>query len=93
MTEFREKQMRIRELLQNHNRDALLLKRVSSFAWATWGVASYVNIATSNGASQFLITKTRRFLITDNIEATHLIQEEKITDQRWEIIILNFGQL
>jgi Xaa-Pro aminopeptidase len=59
---------------------------VSSFAWATCGAASYVNTAVSNGSSQLLITKNKRFLITDNIEVTRLIQEEKLTEQRWEII-------
>ena len=78
MTEFREKQKRIRALLERHKLDALLLSRVSSFAWATCGAASYVNIADSNGTSQLLIT--------NNIEAPRLIQEEKLTKQRWKII-------
>jgi antitoxin VapB len=86
MTEFREKQRRIQALLERHKLDALLLSRVSSFAWATCGAASYVNKAASNGSSQLLITKNKRFLITDNIEVTRLIQEEKLTEQRWEII-------
>src|SRR5512147_63103 len=86
MTEFHEKQKRIQALLESHKLDALLLRRVSSFAWATCGAASYVNTAVSDGASQLLITKTGRFLITNNIEATRLIQEEKLNEQRWEII-------
>lgn len=76
MTEFREKQRRIQALLERHKLDALLLSRVSSFAWATCGAASYVNLAASNGSSQLLITKNKRFLITDNIEVTRLIQEK-----------------
>jgi Xaa-Pro aminopeptidase len=86
ITEFREKQRRIQALLERHKLDALLLSRVSSFAWATCGAASYVNIAVSNGSSQLLITKKKRFLITDNIEVTRLVQEEKLAEQRWEII-------
>ncbi|HXQ38220.1 MAG TPA: aminopeptidase P family N-terminal domain-containing protein [Anaerolineales bacterium] len=86
MTEFHEKQRRIQALLESHKLDALLLRGVSSFAWATCGAASYVNTAVSHGASQLLITKTKRFLITDNIEATRLIREEKLTGQRWKII-------
>lgn len=86
MSEFHEKQRRVQALLESHKLDALLLRRVSSFAWATCGAASYVNTATSDGPSQLLITKNGRFLITDNIEATRLIQEEKLNNQRWEII-------
>jgi len=67
MTEFYEKQERIQALLENHKLDAILLRRVSSFGWATCGSASYVNMAVSNGPVQLLITKTERFLITDNI--------------------------
>jgi len=90
MTEFHEKQRRIQALLERHKLDALLLRRVSSFAWATCGAASYVNMATSKGSSQLLITKKKRFLITDNIEVTRLLQEEKLTEQRWEIIALDW---
>lgn len=86
MTEFREKQKRMQALLESHKLDALLLRRVSSFAWATCGAASYVNTAVSNGASQLLVTKDGHFLLTDNIEAPRLLREEKLTEQRWEII-------
>ncbi len=86
MNEFNEKQKRMRALLESHKLDALLLKRVSSFAWATCGAASYVNAAVNNGESQLLITKTGHFLITNNIEAPRLIREEKLIEQRWEIV-------
>jgi hypothetical protein len=62
MTEFREKQKRIQALLEWHKLDALLLRRVSNFAWATCVAASYVNMAVSHGTSQLLITKSGRFL-------------------------------
>ncbi len=76
MREFREKQKRIQTLLENHKLDALLLRRVSNFAWVTCGAASYVNTAVSNGTSQLLITKAGRFLITDNIEVMRLIRKK-----------------
>ncbi|HLO13254.1 MAG TPA: M24 family metallopeptidase [Anaerolineales bacterium] len=86
MTEFHDKQRHIQALLESSNLDALLLRRVSNFAWATCGAASCVNTAVSEGLSQLLITKSRRFLITDNIEAARLMREEKLDEQRWEII-------
>jgi len=84
MAEFNQKQDRIQALLAKHEIDAFLLQRVSSFAWATCGAASYVNTATANGEAMLLITPSDRYLITNNIEATRLEQEEKLTAQGWE---------
>lgn len=84
MDEVQEKQTVIRELLDRHQLDALLLQRVSSFAWATGGAASYVNTATSEGAASLLITPTGRYVITNNIEATRLEQEERLSAHGWE---------
>jgi Xaa-Pro aminopeptidase len=84
MTEFATKQERIQALLAKHGLDALLLKRVSSFAWATCGASSYVNTATTSGEASLLIARSGRHLITNNIEATRLRQEEKLADQGWQ---------
>jgi Xaa-Pro aminopeptidase len=83
MNEFDEKQVRIRALLAEHQLDALLLQRVSSFAWATCGAASYVNTAATDGAASLLITPAGRYLITNNIEAPRLEREEKLLAQGW----------
>jgi Xaa-Pro aminopeptidase len=84
--EFRIKQRRIQALLDKHKLDGLLLQQVSSFAWATCGAASYVNMAASHSASQLLVTRNKRFVISDNIEGPRLTQEEKLAEQKWEII-------
>ncbi len=87
MSEFAEKLDRISNLLAENELDALLLQRVSSFAWATGGAASYVNTATSDGAASLLITPSGRYVITNNIEATRLEQEEKLSSQGWEFCV------
>jgi Xaa-Pro aminopeptidase len=84
VNEFSQKQNRIQTLLAKHKLNALLLQRVSSFAWATCGAASYVNTATTNGEAALLITPSGRYLLTNNIEATRLEQEEKLAAQGWE---------
>jgi antitoxin VapB len=84
MSEFTQKQDRLGQLLQRHRLDALLLQRVSSFAWATCGAASYVNTAATNGEVLLLIGPSSRYLITNNIEAARLEQEERLTDQGWQ---------
>jgi antitoxin VapB len=88
MAEFNQKQDRIQALLAKHELDAFLLQRVSSFAWATCGAASYVNTAAANGEAMLLITPSDRYLITNNIEATRLEQEEKLTVQGWEFRVV-----
>jgi antitoxin VapB len=84
MNEFERKQTAIQGLLEKHGLDALLLRRVSSFAWATAGAASYVNTATSEGLASLLITPSGRHLIADNIEAPRLEKEEQLKAQGWE---------
>jgi Xaa-Pro aminopeptidase len=87
MTEFSQKQERIQALLVERKLDGLLLQRVSSFAWATCGAASYVNTAITYGEAALLITPAGRYLITNNIEATRLEKEEKLAVQGWEFRI------
>lgn len=84
MTEFSVKQKRIRELLDSMGLDGLVLKRASSFAWATCGAADYVNTASTYGTATLLITRKAHHLITDNIEAPRLELEEKLKYQGWE---------
>lgn len=82
--EFNLKMKKIQELLQEHHLDALWLRRVSSFAWATCGAASYVNTAATAGEASLLITPEGRYLITSNIEAPRLEIEEALLRQGWE---------
>jgi antitoxin VapB len=84
MKEFNLKQERVRALLAAKNLDALWLQRTSSFAWATCGGAAYINTATTTGAASLLITPTARYLITNNIEAKRLEQEQGLGAQGWE---------
>jgi Xaa-Pro aminopeptidase len=84
MSESNDKLHRLQTLLTERSLDAMLLQRVSSFAWATCGAASYVNTATTVGAATLVVTPTGRYLLTNNIEATRLEQEEKLSDQGWE---------
>ena len=75
---------RARQLLEKYSVDGLLLRRASSFAWATAGAASYVNTASSEGASTLLITRDGLHLVTSNIEAPRLEQEEGLAAQGWQ---------
>jgi Xaa-Pro aminopeptidase len=78
---------RARSLIEKHNADGLLLRRVSSFAWATCGVASYVNTATTEGGASLLITRDHSYLATSIIEAPRFEQEANLVRQGWELFV------
>jgi len=83
MTELETVLASIRKLLAARGLEALLLQRVSSFAWATCGAASYINTAATNGVAALLVTPGAHYLITDNIEAPRLEREERLAEQGW----------
>ncbi len=85
MSEFDVKQKQIKTFLAGRKLDALLLRRVSSFAWATCGASSYINTAVSDGTASLLITPKSRYLVTTNIEAPRFEKEEGLAVQGWEI--------
>ena len=87
MEEFTNKQNQIRAILERYKIKGLLLNRVASVAWTTCGVDSAVNIAACNGTVKLLLTKDKHYLITKNIEASRLEQEEKLKSQGWEFIV------
>ncbi len=84
MTEFDTKQARIQALLARYHLDALLLRRVSSFAWATCGADSHINTADSHGVASLLVSSTVRYLVTNNIEAARLEREAALGGPGWE---------
>ncbi|MCC7352872.1 MAG: aminopeptidase P family protein [Anaerolineae bacterium] len=78
MNELAQKEQRIHALLKERGLGALLLRRISSFAWATGGASGYVNTAADVGAAALLFTPQAKFVLTTNIEATRLEKEERL---------------
>jgi antitoxin VapB len=62
--------------LAEHGADALVLTRIANFAWVTGGGRSFINIAAEGGAAWAVVTRDRFLVITSNIEAERLAQEE-----------------
>jgi Xaa-Pro aminopeptidase len=87
MNEFEQKITTIRSYMQSSGLDGLLLSRVSSFAWATCGAASYINTAVAEGTAMLLITQDSSYLMTTNIESPRLDKEEKLVKQGWKFKI------
>ncbi|MBI5965819.1 MAG: aminopeptidase P family protein [Chloroflexi bacterium] len=84
VSEFNTKLERIRKLLVQSGLDALLLRQTNNFAWATCGASSYINRADPMGVASLLITLSNHYVITNNIEAARLAQEEGLDNQNWE---------
>ena len=79
--EIKEKERRVRELLGLKGLKALLLKRQANFSWMTCGGLNLVGITTEVGATSLLITENSKFVISNNIEAPRMIEEEGLEKQ------------
>jgi len=83
-TELNLKLERIRNLLDESNLDAILLRRTDNFSWATCGADPHINTADSMGIASLVITQTDRFVVTNNIESSRLMQEEGLGEHGWK---------
>lgn len=90
--EFQSKLKKIQDLLEVHSLDALLIQRVTNFAWATCGASSYVHIADSMGVASLLIAPHGRYLITNNIEAPRFEFEEGLLKEGWDFKVVPWYQ-
>ena len=79
--EIREKERRVREFLKSKGLHALLLKRQANFSWMTCGGLNLVGITTEMGVTSLLITENSKFVISNNIEAPRMIEEEGLEKQ------------
>ena len=79
--EMKEKERRAREFLRAKGLRAILLKRQANFSWMTCGGLNLVGITTEVGATSLLITENEKFLISNNIEAPRMVEEEGLEKQ------------
>ena len=86
MSELAQRLTRIRGFLTQHDLDALQLQSAASFAWATCGAASYINTAQTNGLATLLITHDAHHVLTSNIEAPRIGDEEGLRADGWNLI-------
>jgi Xaa-Pro aminopeptidase len=83
MDEYQARQDQIKSFIKEQGVEALLLRKASSFAWATCGAASFINRASTDGAGSLLLTPKANYVITTNIEAVRMEKEEKLADKGW----------
>jgi Xaa-Pro aminopeptidase len=74
--ELKEKERRIRNLLEKEKLDALALFNLSNLFWITGGSDFHVITTTDKGSAAVVVTKDEKQLITSNIEAERIRAEE-----------------
>lgn len=77
----------MQRLLEERQLEAIWLRRSSSFAWATCGGEAHINVASTEGIASLLVTRSERFLLTNNIEIHRLEQEEGLAGQGWQPLV------
>jgi Xaa-Pro aminopeptidase len=85
-SEVAEKLTRLRTQLSKRDLDGVLFNQISNTAWITAGGNTYVNEGTEISPSAFLIMPDKAYIITSNIEAPRLEQEEHLQELGFEII-------
>jgi len=83
--EIREKEKRVRDYLKSKNLKGLVLKRQANFSWMTCGGLNLVGIATEVGATTLLMTENSKFVISNDIEAPRMIEEEGLEKQGFTV--------
>lgn len=76
MNEFQIKQERVKNFLREHELKGVLLSRQSNFAWITGGGDSHVVMGSDLGVASVLATENKNYIITNNIEARRIKDEE-----------------
>lgn len=66
----------LRELMDRHGLGALLLQRPANFAWYTNGANNRVDHADPLGVAAILLTTEAEYVVTNNIEAPRMREEE-----------------
>jgi Xaa-Pro aminopeptidase len=74
--EFAVKLERIRGYMDAHNLSAVALTRTDNFAWATCGGDNHVATAADSGVATLVVTDDAATVVTNNIEAARIEQEE-----------------
>lgn len=78
-TEFSVKRARLEKLMDEHGLTALVIKRQDNFSWLSCGGNGAVVVAGDVACAALLLTRDgRNYVVTDNIEADRLLDEQNL---------------
>ncbi len=87
--EIQSKLQRVRDFLDQHQLAAAVFTTTANFAWLTGGSDDHVATATDTGAAEAVVTATDQYIITNNIEAVRL-EDEEVGELPFEIHYANW---
>jgi len=82
--EAKIKDARLREYMERKGLSAVVLGRQDNFAWFTCGGDNHVVTASDGGVASLVITRDKKYVVTSNIEAGRIRDEEVSAD--YEVI-------
>src|SRR6476620_6933876 len=83
--EIQEKLTTMRGWLRQSGAALLRLRGTDWFAWATAGGSNTVLLAAETGVAEIAVTATQAYVLTDEIEAQRLQDEEVPTGYEWQV--------
>ena len=78
--EIATKESRVRDFMEKHSLKGVLLKTQANFCWFTAGGINEVTVADTLGVTSILVTEKERFIISDNIEAPRMMEDEGLSE-------------
>jgi len=75
----------MRDCLRSSGASMLRLRGTDWFAWATAGGSNTVLLAAETGVAEIAVTATHAYVLTDEIEAQRLQDEEVPTGYEWQV--------
>ncbi len=89
MKEVEEKEKKVRQMLDNESLDAAVLLTNANISWFTCGGNAYVGLATDLAVIAIVVTRDKKVIICDNIEASR-IENEEIVNQGFDFFVANW---
>jgi Xaa-Pro aminopeptidase len=86
---YPQRRQRLVRFLDEHELDALVLRRPSSVAWAAGGARTHIDVSGETGVAWLVVTRDRTRVVTSRIEADRLASEE-LTDPEYEWTVLEW---
>lgn len=83
---------RLRRMLEENQKEAVLLIKHPNYSWITAGGKSFVANCFDSGAVAILVTKTSRYAICNVIEAPRIINEEKLPELGFEVLVYKWQE-
>ena len=74
--ELEAKLQMVRPWLTAAGLDCIILTSQTNFAWLTCGGHNHVSLGDSAGVASLVVTKSREYLLSNNIEMSRLLEEE-----------------